>query len=157
MECREKGQLWNEAVYNEYICAIMLAFVVTGCSTESERWATDIEGIGQQAATLEEKFEAVTQYERAYVATIAELESYYQDIKEIFNNEAYLASLQEEALLVLLFKVTVVANQSSAVPQQFATIYVDNMRFVYLQVNESTSDQIIANEQRMTAILTNAL
>jgi len=57
----------------------------------------------------------------------------------------------------LLFKATVVENQSSAVPQQFATIYVENMRFVYLQVNEPTSDQIIAKEQRMTAILTNAL
>jgi len=52
-----------------------------------KRWATDIEGIGQQAATLEEKFEAVAQYERAYVATIAELEAIIKTLQKVLTTK----------------------------------------------------------------------
>lgn len=138
------------------VSAFILAFVVTGCSNENDSWAAEIQEIAKNADAVHYKYSAVEVYEREYTATIAELEKFYMNLTSSFESGEYLNIENDTAVLTNIFQAIVLANQASGGPQQFATKYLENVKYMYLGVEEPTSDQVLGNEQMMVVIMNNA-
>lgn len=137
--------------------AFILALLIAGCSNENDSWAAEVKEITANADAVQYKYRAIETLEREYTATIAQLERFYMDLTNSFQSGEYLNGVDDEEVLENIFRAIVLANQATGEPQQFASMYLENMKYTYLNINEPTSDQILANEKLMSAILNNAL